>query len=70
MGLEKMENDCEHIAFLRRLFDLQGGEIRPPICEHCGTENKFPLNSDLENVRGELRYVLRCTKCGGIILEE
>jgi len=54
-------DDCEHIAFVRRLF--RNGEIRPPICQHCGAENRFPLDVGLQN--GE--YVLWCASCGQII---
>ena len=55
---------CEHITFVQKLF--KGGEIRPPICKNCGTENTFPLNVKLEDGK----YVLRCVKCNRTILEE
>ncbi len=55
---------CEHVAFVRRLF--RNGEISPPVCRYCGTENKFPLNVSLENDQ----YILRCTTCREIIFKE
>lgn len=57
-------NDCEHVMFTRMLF--RNGEIRPPICQHCGTGNEFPLNVGLEDGM----YILRCTSCNQIILKE
>jgi len=57
-------DECEHTTFVRRLF--RNGEIRPPICQHCGTENEFPLNVELEKGM----YILRCTSCNQIILKE
>jgi hypothetical protein len=56
--------ECEHVAFLRRLF--RGGEICPPICPHCNSENSFPLIVDLERDK----YVLRCTKCNKEVISE
>ena len=66
LSYESCENcdNCEHIVFIRRLF--RNGEIRPPVCKHCGTENEFPLNVGLENGK----YVFRCVHCNRTILKE
>lgn len=57
-------DDCERSLIVRRL--LRNGEIRPPICQYCGIENKFPLKVELENNQ----YVLRCTSCKETIFKE